>query len=54
MDEPREAPEEPENDIHWLLSEASWGEFWTAVDQLVDWIKKREELEHLHHHNSSA
>ena len=38
---------EPNRDYTWLLREATWGEFWFALDQVVDWIKKREELEKL-------
>ena len=28
----------------WLLGEVSWQEFWTTLDQLVDWNKKRDEI----------
>lgn len=38
---------EQDRDYSWLLKEASWGEFWFAIDQVVDWIKKREEVEKL-------
>jgi hypothetical protein len=39
---------DPNRDYTWLLREATWREFWFALDQVVDWIKKREEIEKLH------
>ncbi len=34
-------------DYRWLLREASWREFWLALDQTVDWVKRREQIEEL-------
>lgn len=38
------------NDVDWLLGEATWPEFWQTVDSLLGrefWNKKREEIEEL-------
>lgn len=38
------------NDVDWLLREATWPEFWQTVDSLLGrefWNKKREEIEEL-------
>jgi len=34
-------------DCQWLLKEATWEEFWYAVDLIVDWIEKREQISRL-------
>ncbi|MFN2173110.1 MAG: hypothetical protein ACK2U0_16275 [Candidatus Promineifilaceae bacterium] len=47
MDERTKQPLEEERDYQWLLKEASWHEFWLFLDQMVDWNKKREEIEKL-------
>jgi hypothetical protein len=47
VDKPSKRPLEKDSDYLWLLKEASWQEFWLFLDQLVDWRKKREELENL-------
>jgi len=31
-------------DRRWLLGEVSWQEFWKTLDQMVDWNKKRDEI----------
>jgi len=36
-----------DRDVQWLMLEASWSEFWTAVDGMVDWMQKREQLARL-------
>jgi hypothetical protein len=47
VDNHSKQPVEKDKDYQWLLKEASWQEFWLFLDQLVDWNKKREELENL-------
>ena len=31
-------------DYQWLLHEATWTEFWLAMDSAVDWFEKREQI----------
>ena len=38
---------EKKGDRRWLLGEVSWQEFWKTLDQLVDWNKKRDEIDTL-------
>ena len=34
-------------DRRWLLGEVSWQDFWKTLDQMVDWNKKRDEIDTL-------
>ena len=53
VDKQTEQPLEKERDYQWLLKEASWQEFWLILDQLVDWNKKRKEIESLNSDQSN-
>ena len=35
---------EQNTDYKWLLHEATWAEFWLAIDSAVDWFEKREQI----------
>ena len=44
MDARTEKKEKRNEDYQWLIKDATWGEFWFALDTVVDWIKKREQI----------
>ena len=39
------------SDYQWLLQEASWEEFWFAMDAAADWLEKREQMKNLRPEN---
>ena len=40
--------------LDWLLNEASWEEYYYALDLVIDWGKKREEFERITHQSQQS
>ena len=40
----KHSPGKNKKDRRWLLGVVSWPEFWKSLDQVVDWNRKRDEI----------